>query len=659
APALATVGKGASLRVVGAPLTVAAGTLGEVINDGTCELVGDGQVRAFHLDAGGSGYRSAPAVALTGAGKGALAQATLSVAAVRMTNLGRGYTSAPTVTFSDPGTAGGRSASGVAVLDAQGAMQQITITDAGRGYLDAPTVSIDGGGGSDARGLALCRVSGIVVLAPGTGYTTAPTVALDGGGGTGAQATAFLQSTTLAYSDPAGTCTLINKGTLTQDGALLLFDRASAKVDPGSLAGFRNEGTWTITRGSMQYVSSTGLATDALAPCVNAGTLAVLDGSSLPFIELTNTGTMRVGGGASLASPAFSERNLVLRNGAKGSITLFGGTRERPVVFGSVGPNRNGHRNLINGAADAPAVLEIGSSMVMIGGYCAVDNAAGSRMAIRRGASLALLTNDNGLAFNSPEWREARLSNFGLLELAGGISASANQWGPIMIENGGTLVISGDVVYDRKMDARGMGVCTQAALVNHDQGTITGDGTFTYLDSTGSTENHQKRAFSMALLLSGTIAPGVPDLKASGVDKPGVKELKRSAKPATLTFVDVDATLGAKAYYKATGIVGIPDNDLEGGATFALSITGPEGSCDQVVFKRVDDPRAGGSLELTPGFGSTLDIRAGQGVRPKGVYTVITATVLNGQFERLRYQGKDQVPYTVRYTPTTVEVVFP
>jgi hypothetical protein len=72
-----------------------------------------------------------------------------TVTAITRTNNGTGYTSAPTVAITAPTTAGGVQATATATVSA-GSLTGITITNAGSGYVEQPTVTFSGGGGSGA-----------------------------------------------------------------------------------------------------------------------------------------------------------------------------------------------------------------------------------------------------------------------------------------------------------------------------------------------------------------------------------------------------------------------------------------------------------------------------------------------------------------------------
>jgi FtsP/CotA-like multicopper oxidase with cupredoxin domain len=149
------------------------------------------------LTTGGSGYTSAPTVAISGGGgTGAAATAVLgpgSVGSFTVTNTGNGYTSPPTVSLTG---GGGTGATATAVLNATGSVKTVTITNGGSGYTSPPSVVFAGGGGSGAIATATRasngRVSSVTVTNGGSGYTTPPTVSFTGGGGSGATATAAL-----------------------------------------------------------------------------------------------------------------------------------------------------------------------------------------------------------------------------------------------------------------------------------------------------------------------------------------------------------------------------------------------------------------------------------------------------------------------------------
>ena len=106
------------------------------------------------------------------------------VAEIFLNNDGSGFTSAPTITFSDA-PVGGHNASGVAITTERAnitSILRIEMTNAGAGYTEAPTISISGGGGSGAA--ATCSISTtfgvqqVVVGTAGTGYSASPTVTI-------------------------------------------------------------------------------------------------------------------------------------------------------------------------------------------------------------------------------------------------------------------------------------------------------------------------------------------------------------------------------------------------------------------------------------------------------------------------------------------------
>jgi len=128
-----------------------------------------------------------------------------SVGLVAISNVGSGYTSAPTVTISGPDETGGEQATAVCSIGVAGsgnAVTSVSLTNAGSGYTNAANlhVTFSGGGGSGATALAEIATfqQGTVAIAvtnSGNGYTngTLP-VTVSGGGGTGAAGTAIVRN---------------------------------------------------------------------------------------------------------------------------------------------------------------------------------------------------------------------------------------------------------------------------------------------------------------------------------------------------------------------------------------------------------------------------------------------------------------------------------
>lgn len=119
-----------------------------------------------------------------------------SVSDYGMTNVGSGYTSAPSVSFSAPNETGGVQATGTAIIQANTVIG-INITETGSGYTSPPTITFSGGGGSNASAVCstLTFATGTVsciVQSGGTGYTSSFNVTFSGGGGSNAAAKAIV-----------------------------------------------------------------------------------------------------------------------------------------------------------------------------------------------------------------------------------------------------------------------------------------------------------------------------------------------------------------------------------------------------------------------------------------------------------------------------------
>lgn len=150
-------------------------------------------VSSISVTDGGSGYTSAPAVAITGSGEGASATASVLgyVDSLTLKNGGTNYWTQPTVTISGGGGSGATASAAVSF----GQVVSVYLNSGGSGYTSAPTVTISGGGGSGATAVATVRqaVDSVTVTSSGIGYRDEPTVTFTGGGGSGAKATATLE----------------------------------------------------------------------------------------------------------------------------------------------------------------------------------------------------------------------------------------------------------------------------------------------------------------------------------------------------------------------------------------------------------------------------------------------------------------------------------
>ena len=143
----------------------------------------------------GSGYTTAPTVAISGTGTGATATASIStgITGATVTAGGTDYTYPPIVKISGDGTGAELQA-----IVSGGSVTGFNVINAGRGYTTA-TLTLIGGKNQDApvgttQATATAVLSGVVdeitVTNSGSGYhyTTSATVTLSGGGGTGATA---------------------------------------------------------------------------------------------------------------------------------------------------------------------------------------------------------------------------------------------------------------------------------------------------------------------------------------------------------------------------------------------------------------------------------------------------------------------------------------
>ncbi len=627
---------GAQMDTAGQDIVFENGSLTEVANTGSLRLGGSGAVAAVAVVNGGAHFTSAPLVKLNGGGgQGAAAEAIMTVADMDLVRLGSGYTSAPTVTISMPDIYGGRQATAVAYFDkASGALTQLRITESGNGYLRAPRVTFDGGGGSSAEVQATLAVADIYVTRGGTGYTTQPVAVLTGDG-EGAVVQPLLQRTVLRYTDPQGKAVLKNTGTIDQDGAGISFDWAATQNNTANRV-IENAGTWVIRNGGLiQFGSSTGRPFWTVR-VVNAGTMRMLGGARLTVQNLQNSGTLQLGGNSVIGHPEGSQGDGLLAN--TGQVLVVGNDTQNPVAFGLVHPGSTGKRIVENGSPDgvAKARFTIGTGRAnsvfrVMGGQTEFNNHAGSSLQILPGATLALLTNDNGSnhMFNS---REAVVNNEGDLLLAGTLQVQGNHAGVTGISNKGVLTIQGaQTGIDRLPSSAGPGAgywdVNTSQLLNLEGGALQGAGTFTYANHTGNSGGSYLRFFNL-----GSISPG-------------------GNQPGKLIFANVNVQFGGGNTQPTEDIKSM----LKGPGLLRILIAGPTNYSSLQLTGETNS----GRFELVAGEANTLNVVAPLDVILHGKYQIVSAKAVKGTFAILQLNGKTSTAYTVNYLADGIEVVFP
>lgn len=164
---------------------------------GAATTIADGVVSQLYLINDGSGYTSAPTVAISSAplgGKNATAVAIMTaypgspgvfaISKLVITNPGGGYTATPSISFVGGGGSGAIATAGIS----SGSIGIIGITSFGSYYTSAPVITISAppGAGTTATAEATIGVGGTVtsvyVTNAGSGYTTAPTITFESPG---------------------------------------------------------------------------------------------------------------------------------------------------------------------------------------------------------------------------------------------------------------------------------------------------------------------------------------------------------------------------------------------------------------------------------------------------------------------------------------------
>ena len=271
----ATVNSGSTLDLNGMTLINEPFTLngtgtsgnGALINSsGTAASIGSGIAGAQLPGATtGSGYSSAPTVAISGTGSGATATASLGLTTASITSItggGTGWAVNDTVTVTG---GGGSGAIGYVSSVNAGVITGVIITNAGTGYTTAPTglsklVSASGAGTLTVSGNANnFTVGGIKMTAAGSGYTGTPTYTF--GSGNATPGTVTLSSVALGSNSSIG-----GSGNITIN-AVVSGGFALTKVGAGTL---------TLT-GTNTYSGATAVSNGVLRLTHNLAVSAATD----------------------------------------------------------------------------------------------------------------------------------------------------------------------------------------------------------------------------------------------------------------------------------------------------------------------------------------------------------------------------------------------
>ena len=168
--------------------------VGTAVTATATATVGTGAISKIFLNNDGSGYTSTPTVTFSDPPSGvgtvtataiAITTSTANVQSIlrlELTNGGSGYTTAPTITI----TGGGGTGAAATCAVGSSSVNTITLTNQGKGYSVPPLVTIGGPatGISTATGIASItsdgKVDSINIINPGVGYTVAPEVTIAG-----------------------------------------------------------------------------------------------------------------------------------------------------------------------------------------------------------------------------------------------------------------------------------------------------------------------------------------------------------------------------------------------------------------------------------------------------------------------------------------------
>jgi hypothetical protein len=196
-----------------------------------------------------------------------------TVTAITRTAGGSGYATAPTVAISAPTTAGGVQATATCTVTAGAVNTTFTITNAGSGYIEQPTITFSGGGGSGAAAYATVG-SGTIVRGIGS------TMDFANPNGVGLRVNSTAISSNLTdYVELSGGASGVTNGVYVRAGGSTTNNSVYIQSKgTGSISFFTN---WTTsaaeqlrashTASAVNYVQVTGAATGVRPSITVAG----------------------------------------------------------------------------------------------------------------------------------------------------------------------------------------------------------------------------------------------------------------------------------------------------------------------------------------------------------------------------------------------------
>ncbi len=258
-----------------------------------------------HITNVGSGYTSAPTVTASSGSSTWLAIVGGAISGtVTVTTAGAGYTHKPTLFIEPPQSSTGVQATAVVSVSA-GALSTVTVIDQGAGYTSAPRITIipDPRDTITTEGLLTTTLTGsgtitaVLCTDHGTPLTAVPTLSFSGGGGASAAATAVMCFTATGFTiTNAGVAYGASVPVLIQVADGRITTAAGTVVNPSIGVGILNP-----RNGSAIVISEAG-GTIAATPTIQDGGLytkvptAFFTGSASTPATTTAVATVTVGG---------------------------------------------------------------------------------------------------------------------------------------------------------------------------------------------------------------------------------------------------------------------------------------------------------------------------------------------------------------------------